>query len=166
MGKAVEVVLDGRLGNQMFQYAFGRSLSLRLCRPLILNTSFLFGEQKFDLRHFRLCPLRLRRWPPLSSKVRLRVLRSLASLGLGNTSVIHEPSLQYSSEVLDAAKPGIFTGYWQSERYFDSISDELRGDLTVVAPQEARSAICQRRIREVNSIGIHVRRADYVTVTD
>ena len=168
MGKAVEVLLDGRLGNQMFQYAFGRSLSLRLCRPLILNTSLLFREQSLalDLRHFRLCPHRVRHWPLLPLIMRMKLLRGLASLGMGRASVIHEPSLQFSPEVLAVGKPGVFTGYWQSERYFDSISGQLREDLTLVAPQDARSATCQRRIREVNSIGIHVRRADYVTKPD
>jgi Glycosyl transferase family 11 len=165
MGNAVEVVLDGRLGNQLFQYALGRSISLRLQCPLILNTSFLFQNQSrgLELRHFRLGPHTLRDWPFLLSTVRIKILQAVASVGIGTVGLIVESGLQFSPEVLAVDKPAVFKGYWQSERYFDSISDQLREDLTIVTPQDVRSAACQMRILDVSSIGLHVRRADYAT---
>jgi len=164
--RAIEVVIDTGLGNQMFQYALGRSLSIRQRRPLILDTTLLSLEPDwgFDLRHFRLGQQRVRTWPFLPWTTRMIVLRVLASQGMGVVRWINEPGLQFSPEVLETDKPCVLRGYWQSERYFDSISDQLREDFMIVTAQDARSAECQRRIRSVKSIGLHVRRADYVTV--
>lgn len=166
MRRAIEVLIDSGLGNQMFQYALGRSLSVRLHRPLILDTSLLFQEPGwgFDLRHFRLGRHRVRNWPFLPWRVRMKLLRILASQGMEVVRWIIEPGLQFSSEVLATDKPCVLEGYWQSERYFDSISDQLREDFMIVTAQDARSGECQTRIRSVKSIGLHVRRADYVTL--
>ena len=166
MRRAIKVLIDTGLGNQMFQYALGRSLSLRQRRPLILDTSLLSQEPDwgFDLRHFRLGQQRVRNWPFLPWIIRVKLLRVLASPVMEVVGWINEPRLQFSPEVLETDQPCILNGYWQSERYFDSISDKLREDFTIVTAQDARSAECQRRIRSVKSIGLHVRRGDYVTV--
>ena len=166
MKLAIEVVMDSGLGNQMFQYALGRSLSVRLQRPLILDTSLMFRDPGwgFDLRHFRLGQQRVRNWPFLPWRIRMKLLRVLASQGMELVRWIEEPSLQFSPEVLETDKPCVLNGYWQSEHYFDSISDQLREDFMIVTAQDARSAECQTRIRGVKSIGLHVRRGDYVTL--
>ena len=56
MEKVVVVKLSGGLGNQMFQYAAGRSASLRLKVPLVLDLSW-FGvdpNRKFSLSPFKI----------------------------------------------------------------------------------------------------------------
>jgi Glycosyl transferase family 11 len=166
MTRAIEVLIGSGLGNQMFQYALGRSLSVRLDRPLILDTSLLFQEPGwgFDLRHLRLGRHRVRKWPFLPWRIRRKLLRVLASQGMEVVRWISEPGLQFSPEVLATDKPCVLKGYWQSERYFDSISGQLREDFVIVTAQDPRSAECQTRIRNVKSIGLHVRRADYVTL--
>lgn len=165
MRRAIAVLIGSGIGNQMFQYALGRCVSLHLQRPLILDTSLLFLDPGwgFDLRHFRLGQHRVRNWPLLPWRIRMKLLRVLASQGMEVVRWINEPGLQFSPEVLETDKPCVLNGYWQSERYFDSISDQLREDFMIATAQDARSAECQRRIRGVKSIGLHVRRADYVT---
>jgi len=164
----IVVLMDTGLGNQMFQYALGRCLSIRLRRPLILDTSLLFLDPpwEFDLRHFRLGRHRVRNSPIRLWEIRMGLLRALASRGMEVVRLIKEPRLQFSPEILETDKPCVLEGFWQSERYFDSISDRLRADFAFATAQDARSAECQRRIRGVNSIGLHVRRADYVTRPD
>ena len=43
--KAVVVGLSGGLGNQMFQYAAGRALSIRIGVPLLLDQTWFFGRK-------------------------------------------------------------------------------------------------------------------------
>jgi hypothetical protein len=52
----VVVGLSGGLGNQMFQYAAGRSLAVRLGLPLVLDLSWFGGQMD---RQFALSPFRI-----------------------------------------------------------------------------------------------------------
>jgi hypothetical protein len=165
MAGPIEVLIDAGLGNQMFQYAMGRSLSIRTGRPLVLDTSPLFLEPGwgFDLACFRLGQQRVRNLPYAAWRVRAKSLRVLASLGIEVTRFVKEPTLQFSEDVLRIRKACILEGYWQSERYFESISDQLREEFTFIREQDPRSAACQASIRRANSIGLHARRCDYAT---
>lgn len=50
MDRCVTVDIHGGLGNQMFQYAAGRALALRVGAVLRLDVSHFFREQKADSR--------------------------------------------------------------------------------------------------------------------
>ena len=161
----IEVLIDAGIGNQMFQYAIGRSLCIRTGRPLVLDISPLFLEPGwgFDLACFRLGQQRVRNLPYAVWRVRRKLLRVLVSLGVELKRFVEESGLQFSEEVLRIRKACILHGYWQSERYFESISDQLREEFTFIGEQDPRSAACQASIRRAKSIGLHVRRADYAT---
>ncbi len=158
MAQSIEVVLDGKLGNQMFQYALGRHLSLRTGLPLVLHTAELsLGPDPFNLPWFRLGPHRVVRQSPGRLRRKIRLLPRLRSLGWTASHLIQEPDLRFSSAVLDVNGPCLLVGYWQSERYFEAITDQLRQDFRLIPAQDARSAACEARIRGVSSIGLHFR---------
>ena len=165
MKGAVEVVIDAGLGNQLFQYAMGRSLAKRAGRPLVLDISLLLLEPEwgFDLRHFALGDHKVRGWPYLPWNLRHRAVRALAARGVGSMRMVGEPHLQFAPEVLGVRSACIVQGYWQSERYFESIEEQLRKELTFASAQDERNAVCQAQIRAGKSIALHVRRGDYAT---
>lgn len=165
MRRAVEVLIDAGLGNEMFQYALGRALSIRMRRPLLLDISMLYLEPDwgYDLPCFRLGEHRVRNAPFLS-RARRKLLRTLAASGLEVVRFVKESGLDFAPEVLQIDKPCILDGYWQSERYFESISGQLREEFSIIRAQDSRSAECQKRILGAKSIGLHVRRGDYVTL--
>jgi hypothetical protein len=76
--------------------------------------------------------------------------------------LIKERDLQFHPEVLQVSGPCQLVGYWQSERYFESIAGQLREDFTFLPPQDARSVECESRIRRVKSVGLNFRRTDFV----
>ncbi len=164
MRRPIEVIVGSGLGNQMFQYALGRTLAVRLNRPLVLDISLLFMEPGwgFDLTCFRLGKQRVREWPYLAWRIRTKALRILASHRREVMRFIHEPGLQFCGEVLKNRKPCILRGYWQSERYFESIAGQLREEFTFVLKQDPQSAECHAHICRAKSIGLHVRRKDYL----
>ena len=164
MHGSVEVVMGPGLGNAMFQYALGRALAVRYGRPLVLDTSLLFlsPEWTFDLPHFRLGEQRIRALPHWLWRTRWRALGRLARIGLAPIRVVDEQSLLFDAGVLQVRPPCLLSGYWQSERYFESVEAQLREEFTIVRDQDPRSAACHARIRQVPSIGLHVRRGDYV----
>jgi hypothetical protein len=156
------------MGNQMFQYALGRSLATRLGLPLVLDVSILrrYPEFGFDLGHFRLGQQQLRDWPYLFSRARIELVRVAASLGVKVARPVTEPGLLFAPEILDVDGPCVVQGYWQSERYFESIAEQLREEFSMIRGQDPRSAECERHIRGVSSIGLHIRRGDYVSSPD
>ena len=165
MRGVIEVVMGAGLGNAMFQYAIGRALAVRHGRPLVLDTSLLCEapDWTFDLPCFRLGEQRVRGLPHRLWWARWRGLAALDRFGLAPVRWIEEPEdLLFDPDVLHVRPPCILRGYWQSERYFASVAGQLREEFTIVRDQDARSAACLARIRRVPSIGLHVRRGDYL----
>jgi hypothetical protein len=57
-------------------------------------------------------------------------------------------------------------GYWQSEKYFADIGEQLRNELTLKAPPDAQNAETIAAIENCNAVCLHVRRGDYVAEPD
>jgi hypothetical protein len=161
--KSVTVTLLGGMGNQMFQYALGRTLSVRTGLPLVVDRSMLRMRtpaqpaRDYALGCFRLSPHRVRDLPFFAARYRSDVLRRFASI-----QFIDEQSLQFQPEVLQVNGPCQLQGYWQSERYFESIAAQLREDFTLLPPQGVRSAAYEARIRGTKSVAVNFRRKDFV----
>lgn len=167
MGGSIEVMLRGGLGNQMFQYALGRALSIRSGFPLVFDLSALAIDvavaRRYELACFRLCGHSLRKLSKPLHRAREIALRLKARLRAGSGYLIKEGSPAFEPSVLRQDRPCRLDGYWQSERYFESISARLRLDFEFLEPPDSRNAACAERMRAVNSIGLHIRRSDYVS---
>ncbi len=151
----------------MFQYAIGRALSIRLGLPLVLDISMYrkrLGRvpRSYELWRFRLSGQRVRDQPFLLGRVRNRLTRISDACGIGWIQFVKERGLQFHPEVLDVKGSCQLIGYWQSERYFESIAGQLREDFTFVTPLDARSAEYESRIRRVKSVALQFRRSDFV----
>ncbi len=164
MIRPVEVLMDPGLGNEMFQYAMGRTLATRLGRPLVLDISLFFESPgwSFNLPCFRLGRQRVRDWPYWRWSARNKGLMLLDAIGIRPMPVVTEPHLDYWEGIEAVRGPCILRGFWQSERYFESVAPQLREEFTLVPSPDPRTAECLRRIRHVRSIGLHVRRGDYL----
>ena len=144
------VMLQGGLGNQMFQYAFGRAVARARGEELLF-------EKRGDMD------------APGS--------RMAYSLGAFETDVTfaskdncvfqitgpryEEPIFAYDPNVYDQPRGVRFIGYWQTEKYFEI--GHTRNEFSLRAPVSAQT---QRVADEINaaatSVAIHVRRTDYL----
>jgi hypothetical protein len=168
------VNLVGGLGNQMFQYACARALSIEL-RMSLKVTLDMFGiykshngpelERVFSLKLDVAQPAELRRMIGVL-RVSLTVRRALAIkllAPLRGTRFIAEPHYRYWDGLLDRARAGGYLqGYWQSERYFSKHTAAIRSDFTFRQPLIGQNAQTASDILDDVSVGIHVRRGDYV----
>jgi hypothetical protein len=164
----IGIKLWGGLGNQLFQYAFGRSLSImsgeelffyqigedRADRPIqltCLNVSIRFLEAKDLAKFYRYSNSRL------LYRIERRVLKSFPSL---NRSVLVEPNLSY----IDPGKfnERIFDGYWQSYKYFDTIKELLQKELKLKEDISLPVGLLHE-INQLNSVSVHIRRGDYLS---
>ncbi len=161
------VKLQGGLGNQMFQYAFGRSLSLRHNVSLKMDSSYLRKENQSG-RKFRLGGFNID-IPEATAKEIERYCgtfqKIIDRIRTGNQKrciVEHSPS--FKPNIL-LRNDGYFDGHWNNEKYFSDHADVIRKDFTLKNSMGRAAEILAQKIRaEKNPVSIHIRRGDYVTI--
>ncbi len=162
----------GGLGNQMFQYAAIKALSLRRDWKMKLYT----GEFEGYKRHcgFELCRLfqlddetaakaDVRKLlgvfaSPLSQKLMTKLH---VQMPLGKCLVV-EPHYGFWSGLNDAPDGSYFRGYWQSPRYFEDKQAEIRSLFTFAPPLDGENKRCEEKMLSEASVSLHIRRGDYM----
>ena len=118
----VIIKIKAGLGNQMFQYAFGRALSLERKEPLFLDASYYidqpkldakrdFALEKFNIQATILPNEEIKKYNPyykiLLRKIYNRIKKSDVSV-----------AYKYDSELIKS-KDAYYEGYWLNQKYFN-----------------------------------------------
>lgn len=169
-GEVIIVRVVGGLGNQMFQYAFGRRLADGLGVPLKLDiTPF----RTHDKRRYELGGLRIQedlasdreiaraRWGRFV-RVRRRAGQVFSSLAPSPGRLVRQRGFAFEPSMLGLSDGTYLEGYWQSERYFAAVADRLRAEFVPRTPLQGRAAELAEQMRHGDSVSLHVRRGDYV----
>jgi hypothetical protein len=166
----ITVLLNGGLGNQLFQYAAGRALAEKYGVELCLDLSRLKHPESGDTpRSFELAPFNIsasllagedRR--PLGN-YRTLVHRVLLKTGLTllGSITLKEKSSGFDPLFLKAPSDCILDGFWQSERYFKQITTILQQELCLKTPSPA--LVKASASLPDSTVAVHVRRGDYIT---
>lgn len=176
----ITVRLQGGMGNQMFQYAFGRALAERNGDDLVLDKTFLldrtprreFVYRNYDLDVFGLDPrftllsrAAARTNVPFLMYGLSRYCATAAKVALGAQRYVVDRTLGTFQEAYLNLEGNLYLdGYWQCEKYFRDISDLIRGEFSYRQPITAEASRLSRRIRSVTSVCVNVRRGDYVSL--
>lgn len=165
------VQLRGGMGNQMFQYAAGRCLSLRHNVPLKLDISqFQYDKlRNYDLSAFTIVedfagPADLGQVKKSSQKLKNILIDLRSSIG-GRWPIGYKKEAQFYVD------PDFFTlpdntyleGYWQSEKYFKEIKGIIRSDFSIKIPQENQNQGIEEKIKNCTAVSVHIRRGDYIS---
>lgn len=167
------VSLIGGLGNQLFQYALGRTLAEKHQTELYLDVSGFQNYQlhRYSLQHFRI----VEKFMPPDLERRLSWSRSRGRLSHWSYQVrrrfdpqrypvtVSERGFRFDPSVLSRSPPVHLEGYWQSEQYFSSIAEILREELAVRSTASCRNQELAQLMTESESISLHVRRGDYAS---
>ena len=183
------VRLSGGLGNQMFQYAMGRSLCHRLQNTLKLDISLLKynPHRSYALSHFNILedfasPEEVYRFSGVPQKISQKITHRLNKPLLfarrifpwtlndsnrrssqNQPRVYSEPHFHFDPEVLNLRGHLYLKGYWQTEKYFKEIEHIIRKEFTVKNPLVGRNLEYARQIQDCEAVSVHVRRGDYLT---
>lgn len=169
----VIVNLIGGLGNQLFQYAAGRSLSIAHQTNLKLDIS---GFEEYKLRTYGLDPFCVQE--VFASPVEIANVTGSSKKGLSRfvfrarerlkphfrRVVFSEPHFRpFNPDIFKTPTNVYLNGYWQSEKYFADIKDIIRREFTLKYEPDSYNREMIKRISSANSVSIHIRRGDYVS---
>jgi hypothetical protein len=164
------VRLKGSMGNQLFQYATGRHLAHLNNAPLFLDTTYfnssnITTQWKYELDAFNIAGsiatadlLRPFNGCKFSNSDRLKVY--LTSFGKYKKFLFEQYG--FNDEVLELRGNYYLKGYYQSEKYFKSVANILRQELTIKEAFFPKNNTIVNQIKNTKSVSIHIRHGDYI----
>ena len=162
--------LSGGVGNQMFQYAAARALSLARGIPFKVDfdcpnkraaNRYMLGV--FALHADFATPGDLRTRKPIWG-LRRRIYR-LLGVDPDYRLVREKRDFHFDPEFFAIPDGAYVSGYWQSERYFSDIAADIRRDFVFRDPPSRAYHPIVDSIRSCAApVSLHVRRGDYVSV--
>jgi len=170
----VTVILKGGLGNQMFQYAFGKALALEKNEEMILDTSFLdtrlpvkdFTLRKYDLDMFGVNDTLQTTFRNTIFKEKLGYI-FLKIKSAFNQEYLQEKTNPYAYEddiyslALQAKKP-VLEGYFNNYQYFEKHKSEITKIFDMSKLYDQKFVEIEDQIKTNNSVSINIRRGDYL----
>ena len=91
-----------------------------------------------------------------------RIARRLRDARSGPAVVREKKYFVFDKTVLRAGPNTYLDGYWQNARYFEDSATAVRNDLRVKPKPSALARELLRKIHDAPSVGVHVRRGDYL----
>jgi hypothetical protein len=133
---------NGRLGNQMFQYALLLGVQAKLGHNIVLNENIGAIQllQCFDIKgcHF------------------------FNERDIFAPNKFEEHQFHFDKKVFRAEDHTDFKGYFQTERYFEHCRDKVRQEFTFKEEIKNRAEAWIEPYKQHNLVSLHVRRTDYV----
>lgn len=174
----IVIRLMGGLGNQMFQYAFGRAMALTHHCELVLDQSLLLDKsapheevthRNYDLDIFNLTNFR---WATpeevflfngnpnanLFKKV-FRILKNKVS----PKKLVIQSANAFSEKYLQIQTSTCFVGRWQSELFFKNQALQIKSDFKIKVAFTDEVVKFQEIISSCNAVCLHMRRGDLIS---
>ncbi|MCO5232154.1 MAG: alpha-1,2-fucosyltransferase [Chitinophagales bacterium] len=171
----IKVLLRGGLGNQMFQYAFGRALAIQNQTSLILDTSYLNSKMpfkkwttpmKYELGVFRIDAQLEHNFFQSPFLYPLAKVESLFKgfLNRRKYDVVEELDLKFCPQYLTERGNLYVIGHFMSEKYFSAYSPIIRKELSFLHELNGFNKELSCQIAETYSVSVHIRRGDYLSI--
>lgn len=156
----IVIGMQGGLGNQMFQYACGRWLSLKLNRPFLLDIHKLcevpapgITPRYYSLDVFKAEPNIICLAPESRAQIPT----------FNEENFLFNPGLFPTLQNVPPTQPVYLNGYWHTDKYFGDIRNELLNDFVVVESHRQEVQGFAQQLKGVTSVCVHIRRGDYIS---
>ncbi len=167
------VKIQGGLGNQMFQYAFAKSLE-QYGHDTYLDTSLYnnqitrgginYTHNGFELEHLFNIEYRVATHSQITKLATLptNIITRIKRKYLTKKTHYIDKLFKYTSQVLSNTEDTYLEGYWQSEKYFLPIQDSIKKDFVFKQNLSPKSKEVAGNNKDKHTVSIHVRRGDYL----
>ncbi|MGN1124601.1 MAG: DUF1796 family putative cysteine peptidase [Candidatus Gastranaerophilaceae bacterium] len=159
------VKLDGRMANQMFQWAFARSIAIKTGCNIFFDDS----KETPKLNHFRASREMVTVDKPLLNKILRKIIpfrnfrNEVTQLKFKNYKhYVEEMFCKFQPEMLEISAPAHISGFFQSEKYFKNIRRTLIRDFKLIEKLNNENQKILDKIKSTESISVHFRRGDYL----
>jgi len=147
--------LQGGLANQIFQWAYARSLSEKYNTPLYLDILSYQHQSGITKRNFSL---------DCFPNIKYNIMPNERNISLWNNEnknvvVKLNDNFYYKELKYNNDAHYYLNGYWQTEKYFKEHEDIIKKELS---PSE-EDLIRLKSMIPPESVSLHIRRTDYVT---
>lgn len=156
----MQIVFTDGLGNEMFQYAMylalkhhGRNPSINI--GIITRNIVHNGFELCDDFEIERGSLKIYDGGNLGGGLTIFAVRHLKGL-----CCVIEDVNKFNPDVFKSKKPLVY-GYWQDERYFLDIEDEIRKAFTF-RNIDAKNRQLGDEMENAQSVSLHIRRGDYL----
>lgn len=163
----------GGIGNQMFQFAHGLSISLDTDRPLRLDVSEFDNyslHHGYELSRVFVGPFVTATQSDIDGVLGWRGKRYIKKLlarryfkSIRPNRFFIEENLAHSEAAKFNEAPVYIQGYWQSEKYFIRHELAVREAFIFKNTLDYDNAELAERINTSNAVAVHIRRGDYVS---
>lgn len=165
--KLIVVRIIGGLGNQMFQYAYALALKKNgydvKIDVSIFETYKLHGGYQLENYNISL---------PNATKIDIDNLVNVSTFEkilkllfrIKNKRILKEKQLSYKKELTNPSSHSYIIGYFQCEKYFKDIGNDILKEFTINKKLSSYSKEIKLKIENsLNPISLHVRRGDYIS---
>lgn len=160
----VIIEITSGLGNQLFQYASARSLSLELGQKLIIDNSH-FLKNNFRQPKLQFFNLKATFTVPYNRPAH-KLFHRYVSLFSAATKKINEPEwwnyVPFDKATLKKFKVIKLEGGWAALKHFEKYADLIKKDISLKSVHKKSIAPLIEEVSHRNSVAIHIRKGDYV----
>lgn len=154
--------LKGGPGNQLFQYAFGRLLSIK--NGVGVKYKFIVHKndppREYFLGHFNTKAEIATNEEFNKARYPYGIISKI--IELIKTKILRQFNVGYLPEFLNR-RDGYLDGYWQSYKYLEPIKKELLEEITLKEPISGGEYEILDKIQNTNSVCLIVRRGEFVS---
>lgn len=163
---SINIKLSGGLGNQLFQYALGRSLAIKYLCALNIDTSWYKNTPEGStprvalIEHLNIKANFIENVVDHEIFIQQKIWYKFFSKKIK----VEKKYFKYDDSIMKVKPPLYLDGYWQSYKYFENIRHCLLNEITPKidgAPSYSQLETLIKKSK--NSIAVHVRRGDYIT---
>lgn len=171
----INLILKGGLGNQMFQYAFGKNLALQKNEQLSIDLAFLdcrIPVKGFTVRNYELDLFGIPEAPKKSSNFSVYskyFSYPIAKIGSKfNSNYITDGVDIYAydrflvEKAMNASGDLVVEGSWNNPKYFAESEKAIRAIFDMQKLYDEKYKTLEGEITSSNSVSINIRRGDYI----
>ena len=162
------VRLMGGMGNQMFQFACGKALSIKHRVPLILDHSYLEKKlpKNITKRNYELSAFGIdsKASKYLIFKIYFFNLLSRIINFKDSYTIVNEISPYEANTKFPDYHNLVINGYFQSESYFENYSNIIKSCFKFIDPSFEYNSLIDKIRNQKNSVSILIRRDDYLNL--
>lgn len=169
------VKISGGLGNQLFQYAFGKYIASQLNTKVLYDIQTIKNFNHFTPRSIGLtffeCQIEIASKNEIK-KMKLfthgfmeRIERKIAK---SYPFLFSKYFVEQSSHTITNSRylrdNCYYDGYWQSYKYLEPLISVLRNEIRLKPASQEQKTDLINEIENSQSVSIHIRRGDYITI--